>query len=77
MRLLGFYYDLRKKSFYVDGHKLEDVVANCKKFCIEHLTEYEPYCRRGCKYRRRKLKPSKTLTWDLGLTITTSMVAKT
>jgi hypothetical protein len=44
MRLFGFHYDLRKKSFYVDGHEREDVLATCKTFCKEYLTEYEPYC---------------------------------
>ena len=39
MRLLGFHYDLRKMSFYVDGHECEDVIANCKTFCKEYLTE--------------------------------------
>jgi hypothetical protein len=46
MRLLGFHYDTRKKSFYVDGHEREDVVANQNQFCREYLTEFEPYCRR-------------------------------
>jgi hypothetical protein len=45
MRLLGFHYDTRKKSFYVDGHECEDVVANRNQFCREYLTEFEPYCR--------------------------------
>ncbi len=46
MRLLGFHYDTRKKSFYVDGYEREDVVADCNKFCRENFTEFEPYCRR-------------------------------
>jgi hypothetical protein len=44
MHLLEFHYDTRKKSFYVDGHEREDVVANCTAFCKAYLTEYEPYC---------------------------------
>ena len=28
MRLLGFKDDVRRKSFYVDGHEREDVVTN-------------------------------------------------
>ena len=46
MRLFGFCYDTRKKSFYVDGHERDDVVANRAAFCRRYLTEYEPYCRR-------------------------------
>ena len=36
---------IQEKSFYVDGHKCEDVVANRNQFCREYLTEFEPYCR--------------------------------
>jgi hypothetical protein len=43
MRLLGFQYDSCKKSFYVDGHERNDVVANRSTFCRQYLTEYEPY----------------------------------
>ena len=44
MRLLGFHYDTRKKSFYIDGHERQDVVANRITFCKQYLTEFEPYC---------------------------------
>jgi hypothetical protein len=44
MRLLGFHYVTREKSFYVEGHEREDVVANCNKFCQDYLTECETYC---------------------------------
>ncbi|KAI2509106.1 hypothetical protein MHU86_5354 [Fragilaria crotonensis] len=46
MRQLNFKYEARKKSFYVDGHERDDVVANRKEFCKRYLTELEPYCRR-------------------------------
>ena len=46
MCLLGFCYETRKKSFYVDGHERHDVVASRSAFCRRYLTEYEPYCRR-------------------------------
>ncbi|KAI2493982.1 hypothetical protein MHU86_20556 [Fragilaria crotonensis] len=46
MRCLGFNYDSRKKSFYVDGHERDDVVANRRIFCKRYLTEFEPYCKR-------------------------------
>ena len=42
----GFSYDSRKKSFYVDGHEREDVVAYRKEFCTAYLTEHEPLCLR-------------------------------
>jgi hypothetical protein len=43
MRLLGFRYDARRKSFYVNGHERDDVVANRSQFCKTYLTELEPY----------------------------------
>ena len=46
MRLLGFRYDTRQKSFYVDGHERDDVVANRTHICKNYLTELEPYCSR-------------------------------
>ena len=46
MRLLGFQYDTRKKSFYVDGHERGDVVATRSTFCKRYLTEFEPFCQR-------------------------------
>jgi hypothetical protein len=33
MRLIGFRYDSRRQSFYIDGHEREDIVANQTKFC--------------------------------------------
>ena len=44
MRILGFKYDVRRKSFNVDGHEREDVVANRQTFCETFLTKLEPYC---------------------------------
>jgi hypothetical protein len=46
MQLLGFKYNTRKKSFYVDGHERDDVVATRSIFCKRYLTDYEPYCKR-------------------------------
>jgi hypothetical protein len=46
MRLPGFRYDARRKSFYVDGHERDDVVANRTLFCNNYLTKLEPYCNR-------------------------------
>ncbi len=45
MRCLGFNNDTRKKSFYVDGHERDGVVANRRTFCKRYLTEHEPYCK--------------------------------
>lgn len=38
---LGFYFDNRKKSFYIDGHKQDNIVAIHKQFCSTYLTELE------------------------------------
>ena len=47
MHRLGFKYDTRKKSFYVDGHEREEVlIASRAAFCKCYLTEYEPFCKR-------------------------------
>ena len=46
MRLLGFRYDMRRKSFYVDGHERDNVVATRSQFWKRYLTEVEPYCKR-------------------------------
>jgi hypothetical protein len=35
-----------EKSFYVDGHEREDVLASRSIFCKRVLTDYEPYCKR-------------------------------
>jgi hypothetical protein len=59
MRLLGFSYDTRKKSFYVDGHEREDVVANRTQFCTSYLTELEPYCNR---WVRMSISKAMTMT---------------
>jgi hypothetical protein len=66
MRLLGFHYDLKKKSFYVDGHEREDVVANRKTFCREYLTEYEPYCHRWVQISKEDAAAIKDLDVGFG-----------
>jgi hypothetical protein len=65
MRLLGFKYDARKKSFYVDGHEREDVVANRQAFCETYLTKLEPYCKRWIQCPISKATSIKGL--DIGL----------
>ncbi|KAI2511392.1 hypothetical protein MHU86_3003 [Fragilaria crotonensis] len=66
MRLLGFHYDARKKSFYVDGHERDDVVADRTSFCKQYLTEYEPYCRRWVQLSMNEAKLIKDLDVTFG-----------
>ena len=65
MRLLGFRYDARRKSFYVDGHERDDVVANRIQFCRNYLTELEPYCNRWIQVSISEAMTIKAL--DIGL----------
>ena len=65
MRLLGFRYDVRRKSFYVDGHERDDVVATRTQFCKSYLTELEPYCKRWIQV---SMKDATTINdLDIGL----------
>jgi hypothetical protein len=52
MKNLGFSYDMRKKSFYVDGHERSDVVEDRNSFCTDYLTVYEPRCLRWVQLRK-------------------------
>ena len=42
LRRLGFSYDTRKKSFFVDGHERPNVVFRRNEFCILYLSKLEP-----------------------------------
>ena len=66
MRLLGFQYDIRKKSFYVDGHERDEVVANRSAFCKRYLTDYEPYCNRWVRLSVDEAKTIKDLNINFG-----------
>jgi len=66
MRLLGFCYDTRKKSFYVDGHEREDVVADRTQFCATYLTELEPYCNRWIQISKGKAMTMPNVDVELG-----------
>ncbi|KAI2488670.1 hypothetical protein MHU86_6071 [Fragilaria crotonensis] len=66
MRLLGFKYDTRRKSFYVDGHEREDVVAHRNAFCKNYLTVLEPRCRRWIQLPLSEAATIKTLDTDFG-----------
>ncbi|KAI2509704.1 hypothetical protein MHU86_4686 [Fragilaria crotonensis] len=41
LRRLGFTYDTRKKSFFVDGHERANVVFRRNEFCTHYLTKLE------------------------------------
>ena len=65
LRRLGFSYDARKKTFFVDGHEREDVVFRRNEFCKEYLTKIERRCHRWIQVTketverwRREKKPS-------------------
>ena len=66
MHLLGFQCDTRKKSFYVDGHERDDVVASRSTFCKCYLTKYEPYCNRWIQFSMREAKAIKNLNVAFG-----------
>ena len=46
LRRLGFTYDTRKKSFFVDGHERPNVVFRRNEFCTLYLTKLEPRAHR-------------------------------
>ena len=66
MHDLGFSYDTRRKSFYVDGHEREDVVAYRVKFCTKYLTEYEPRCHRSVQLPKREAQAIEDVDIDYG-----------
>ena len=46
LRRLGFAYDSRKKTFFVDGHERPNVVFHRNQFCKDYLSKLEPRCHR-------------------------------
>ena len=66
MRLLGFNHDAKKKSFYVDGHERDDVIANRQTFCKRYLTDYEPYCKRWVQLSVEEAKTTMNLNMTFG-----------
>ena len=66
MQLLGFDYDNQRKSYYVDGHEREDVVANRHSFCKNYLTIIEPYCRHWIQVPLREAATTKALGTNIG-----------
>jgi hypothetical protein len=55
MKLIGFTYSHQRKSYYVDGHERDDVVASRALFCRKYLTEIEPRCLRWVQYGAEEL----------------------
>lgn len=41
LRRLGFHYDMRRKSFFVDGHERPNVVVHRNEFCDTYLSKLE------------------------------------
>ncbi|KAI2505686.1 hypothetical protein MHU86_8745 [Fragilaria crotonensis] len=66
IRLLGFSYDARRKSFYVDGHERDDVVAYRTIFCRQYLTEYEPRCHRWVQLSLESAQTMKDIDIEFG-----------
>ena len=65
MRLQGCRYDVRRKSFYVNGHERDDVVATRTQFCKSYLTELEPHCKRWIQVSMKD--PTTINDLDIGL----------
>ena len=62
LRRLGFSYDTRKKSFFVDGHERPNVVCRRNEFCLLYLSKLEPKKHRWIhQYETRQL-PSSNLS---------------
>ncbi len=76
MRLLGFQYDSCKKSFYVDGHERDNVVANPSTFCRQYLTEYKPSCNCWIQLSMDEARTIKNLNIRLAIAILTSKVTR-
>ncbi|KAI2514285.1 hypothetical protein MHU86_178 [Fragilaria crotonensis] len=52
LRRLGFSYDARKKTFFVDGHERPNVVFHRNQFCKDYLSKLEPRCHRWIQVTR-------------------------
>jgi hypothetical protein len=67
LRRLGFSYDTRKKSFFVDGHERPNVVFRRNEFCILYLSKLEPRTHRWIQVRKEaveKWKAEKRISED-------------
>ena len=66
MKLLGFSFCDRRKSFYVDGHEREDVVNSRIVFCTTYLTELEPFCNRWVQVSLSRALSIKSIDIEMG-----------
>ena len=67
LRQLGFSYNSRKKSFFVDGHERPNVVARRNEFCIQYLSQLEPRTHRWIQVTKQAVeqwKADKTILDD-------------
>ncbi len=57
---LGFHYDNRKKSFFVDGHERPDVVFRRNEFCSKYLSNLEPRTHRWIQVTKETVEKWKS-----------------
>jgi hypothetical protein len=60
LRRLGFHYDNRKKSFFVDGHERPDVVFYRNDFCSKYLSKLEPRTHRWIQVTKETVEKWKS-----------------
>jgi hypothetical protein len=60
LRRLGFHYDNRKKSFFVDGHERPDVVFRRNEFCSKYLSNLEPRTHRWIQVTKETVEKWKS-----------------
>ena len=60
LRRLGFHYDNRKKSFFVDGHERPNVVCHRNEFCTNYLSKLEPRTHRWIQVTKETVEKWKS-----------------
>ena len=71
MRLSHFNHDAKKKSFYVDGHERDNVVANRQTSCKRYFTDDMLYCKRWVvQLSVEEAKTTMNLNMTFGLRLT-------
>jgi hypothetical protein len=60
LQRLGYHYDLRKKTFFVDGHERPNVVAHRNEFCTRYLTCLEPRTHRWIQVTKETVEQWKS-----------------
>jgi hypothetical protein len=60
LRRLGFHYDNRKKSFFVDGHERPDVAFYRNDFCSKYLSKLEPRTHRWIQVTKETVEKWKS-----------------